>query len=285
MMNLLIRFLGIKRNFSNKRKFESIMISKRKEKKYKLPDVIVKSCLNKMEINKYDVYHFYKKESDTIIIYLHGGAYVNDPMMFHLKFIDKIVSNINTDVYLPIYPLAPNHTYKETYSLLLNLYRNILYKNKKIVLMGDSAGGGLALGFTLYLRELKIELPNKLVLISPWVDITMSNEEIKKYEKIDPILSSYGLTEIGKIWAGNSDLKDYKISPIYSDMKGLPNTMIITGKRDILYPDIMLLEKKLKDSKVNTTLIMEKKLYHIYPLYNIIKGNKALLKIIDYIKK
>lgn len=284
MLNVLIKSLGIKKKFSDKRKFELMINSKRTEKIYKIPNIGFKSNLNNEKINEHDVYHFYKEESDTIIIYLHGGAYINDPLLFHLKFIDKIVNNTNIDVYLPIYPLAPNHTYKETYNLLLDLYRKMINKNKKIILIGDSAGGGLALGFTLYLKELKIKLPTKLILISPWIDITMSNNEIKKYEKIDPILSSYGLIEIGKIWAGDLDLKDYKLSPIYSDMKGLPNTMIIAGKREILYPDIVLLEKKLKNSKVNTTLILENKMYHIYPLYSIIKGKKAFLKIIDYIQ-
>lgn len=187
----------------------------------------------------------------------------------------------NIDIYYPIYPLAPNHTYKDAYLLILNLYKKLLKENKEIILMGDSAGGGLALGFTLYLQKLNVKLPNKMVLLSPWVDITLSNPSIEEFEKNDPMLSCYGLVEYAKLWAGDLDLKDYKLSPINGDLSNLPDTLIFTGTNEILYPDLILFDKKLQKNKVKSELIIGKNMNHVYPLY--IKKKESLEKIINFI--
>jgi len=158
-----------------------------------------------------------------------------------------------------------------------------LESNKKIILMGDSAGGGFALAFTQYLKELNIKLPFKLILISPWVDISMSNPSICEYEKIDPILSRCGLVEIGKYWAGDLDVKDYKLSPIFGNLVNIPNTLLFAGENEILYPDICLLYDKLKYNGVNCEFVVGKNMNHDYPLYPFKLCKIAREKIIEYI--
>ena len=101
---------------------------------------------------KNDVIHFINSDSSKIIIYLHGGGYVKESNIFQYSFVNQLFKN-GFDVYFPIYPLAPIYTYKNTYDMLLKLYNNLLDKDKKIVLIGDSAGGGLALAFTKYLND------------------------------------------------------------------------------------------------------------------------------------
>lgn len=254
---------------------------KRKEKPYKLPRIKFKSNIEKMVINNSDIYRLYNNESNKIILYLHGGSYINESSIFHLRFVDKLSYMSNIDIYYPIYPLAPNHTYKDAYLLILKLYKKLLKENKEIILMGDSAGGGLALGFAMYLKKLNIKLPNKLVLLSPWVDITLSNPSIEEFEKNDPMLSCYGLVEYAKLWAGDLDLKDYKLSPINGDLSNLPDTLIFTGTNEILYPDLILFDKKLQKNKVKSELIIGKNMNHVYPLY--IKKKESLEKIINFI--
>ena len=284
-LEFIIKTFGPKKIYSNPQTFKKALKNKYKEKKYKLPKLIYKSKVQKEIINSSDIYHFYNNKNDSIIIYLHGGAYVEDVGLYHLVFIDKLSKETNCDIYLPIYPLAPNHTYEETYDLLLNLYKKLLIKNKKIIIMGDSAGAGLTLSFTQYLKKEKIDLPTKLILISPWVDISMSNKELKKYERLDPMLSIYGLVESGKIWASNLDLKDYKVSPIYGDLENLPNTLIFTGSKELFYPDICLLNQKLKENNTKSELIVGENMYHVYPLYPIPKVKPYYKKIVDFIKE
>ena len=94
--------------------------------------------------------------------------------------------------------------------------------------MGDSAGGGLALGLAEALRDEGDTLPEELILISPWVDLTMSNPDMKDYVKHDPMLGIDGLRRMGEVWANGLELTDPKVSPIFGDLSGLPPVTIIT---------------------------------------------------------
>ncbi|RAP52436.1 MAG: hypothetical protein BZ137_08690, partial [Methanosphaera sp. rholeuAM130] len=82
------------------------------------------------------------EDSERLVIYLHGGIYVDEIMLPHLTFCDKLAKKVNACVFAPIYPLAPNHTYEETYEILEKLYEHLLTMDKPIIIMGDSAGGG-----------------------------------------------------------------------------------------------------------------------------------------------
>ena len=85
--------------------------------------------------------------TENLVLYLHGGAYVNEIEKLHISFCDKLAEKVNATVFAPIYPLAPNHTFEETYDIVENLYDLLLKFNKPISIMGDSAGGGLLLHF------------------------------------------------------------------------------------------------------------------------------------------
>ena len=86
-------------------------------------------------------------------------------------------------------------------------------------------------------------MPERLVLLSPWIDVTMTNPAIPTLEEGDFILSAYGLAGLGKLWAGEMDVRDSRVSPLYGSMAGLPPTLIFCGTDEILRPDITLLAK------------------------------------------
>lgn len=250
-----------------------------------LPKYKFKSKVITNTYNGYKVETIYQNENiDSITIYLHGGAYINEASYFHYRFVDNIVEKLNTKIIFVHYPLAPEHTCEEAINLLDDLYRNIKeHTKKKIIIMGDSAGGGLALAFTEYLNNHKINQPDKIILISPWVDLTMSNKEIRNYEPIDPMLDIDELKEASQKWKGNLDIKDYRVSPLYGKLKNLNDILLFVGDREILYPDIILLDNKLKKSKVNVKLILGKSMNHIYPLYPIKEAKEAIKEIIKFV--
>ena len=277
------KVIGTKDKFQYESDVQDYIKLKENAKKFELPNLKFESDIDSFSIGDNTIYKF-TNGNKKIIVYLHGGAYINEASNYQLKFIDKVAAKSNSDVYLPVYPLAPNHTYIETYSLLENLYNELLKEDKEIIFIGDSAGGGLALAFTEYLKENSIKLPNKLVLLSPWVDISMENEDIKNYEKVDPMLSSYGLVEYGKLWAGDTDLKDYKLSPIYGNLEDLPDTLLFVGTREIFYPDVTLLNEKLNEHNTNSKLIIGTSMNHVYPVYPIPEADDEINEIINFIK-
>ena len=118
--------------------------------------------------------------------------------------------------------------------------------------------------------------PDKMILLSPWLDVSMSNPEIEDYESADPMLSAYGLIEMGKCWAGDLELTDYRISPIYGDISALRNVYLFVGTREIFYPDVTLFYSMLQEQGVSAELYIGEGMNHDYPLYPIPEADDAI---------
>ncbi len=248
--------------------------------------LILKNTLSEKLYGQAHVYTIDPQEAwDRIIFYIHGGGYVFNGEAYHARLCDNLCSSLNAKVVLPFYNLAPQGNYREAYTLLNDVYADLLKLNKPICIMGDSAGGGLAAGFVMELKENSIKLPDKMVLLSPWVDITMSNPDIEKYESIDPMLSKYGLVEASTIWSNGDDKKDYRLSPLYGDVQGLPPTLITAGTAEILYPDNVLFYNKYKDNSLTCQLVAADGMFHAFPLWESFAESKQCYNmIIDFIK-
>jgi pimeloyl-ACP methyl ester carboxylesterase len=160
-------------------------------------------------------------------------------------------------------------------------YAEALKEGNPIYLIGDSAGGGLALAFAEYLRDNGTQLPQKLFLLSPWVDVTMSDPAIAEYEQKDLMLNSYGLIELGKLWAGELDTKDPSVSPLYGEMKSLPPTMIFTGTDEVMVPDNTTLYHKMREAGVDCSLIFGEGLWHVFVQDEIPEAVSARQMIVD----
>lgn len=226
-----------------------------------------------------------KKDVDKVIVYLHGAAYISKPTSHHIRFVDKMAKDTSSIVLFVIYPKLCNNTYKQSFKLLKQLYNDILMQTKKpIIFIGDSSGGGLALSFNLYLIKENIITPNKTILFSPWLDISMSNNKIKEYEHKDCMLSIKPLKQLASLWADDLALNDYKVSPFFEDPTGLDNIYIFVGKREILYPETICYYNKLLQYNINCELIIDKTQGHVYVLYPTKEANHAYQKIINIIK-
>lgn len=258
----------------------SYMTSKDELDKYltdnnsKIPDNFFKS----FDFNGIEVFKFGDNEKDKII-YLHGGAFINEINYQHFLYCYLISIILNIEVLAPVYPLAPNNSYKSTYGFLLDFYKSL---SGNITIMGDSAGGGIALSFCQYLNTVNIPQPKHIIAISPWVDLSMSGDYGD--ESNDVVLGKSGLEEIGKLWAGNLNTKDFKVSPLYGCNKGLAQTLIFTGTDEIFHDDIKKYFKNLKNDDVNARLITGEGLFHVYPLFPIPEAVYAFKEIKNEIK-
>ena len=143
--------------------------------------------------------------------------------------------------------------------------------------MGDSAGGGLSAAFCEYLASNGFEQPEHLILISPWVDVSMSGD-YDDYIDCDPALGIEGPRELGKSWAGDLDPKDYRISPLFGDVSQLPQTTIFVGTHEVIYPDIIKFYDKLKSIDIDAKLFVGEEMTHVYPIYPLVPESKEALK-------
>ncbi|PWB87457.1 alpha/beta hydrolase fold domain-containing protein [Methanobrevibacter thaueri] len=243
----------------------------------KIPKGIFKS----RDFNGIDVFTFGDENAHHTILFVHGGAYINEINYQHLLYCFKLSRSLDAQVIAPVYGLAPNHNAMECLDAIEKVYRGLIAQNRNIILMGDSAGGGFALSFCQHLKEIDLPQPEKIIVFSPWVDVSMENTPYDSQN--DPILGDIGLREIGRSWAGDLDMKDYHVSPLYGDNRGLPRTLIFVGGSEIFYKDIRKYVDNLKSDGVDVKLIVGEGLFHIYPLFPSPEARNAFKEVKKYI--
>lgn len=221
-------------------------------------------------------------QSKRAVVYLHGGGYVRQPRLHHWKYINKLAARVG-NVLVPIYPKAPNHHPNEAFDKLTKFYLALCDKYDDVVLMGDSSGGGLALALAQYWGELGYKQPSKTILFSPWVDLTLSNPEIERYQKIDPLICAASERIWGKVWAQDVPLTDPRISPIFGAMDKLGKVVLYTGDREILYPDLCKLYEIMKGN-ADVKFIVGHGMNHVYQIYPIPEARQALNEVVAEIE-
>ena len=228
-------------------------------------DKPVKSFFKSIDSNGMQVFSFGDENAKNTIVFIHGGAYIGEINYQHFLYCYLLSRKLEAYVLAPVYPLAPKHSANETFNLMTDFYKDLISKRSNIVLMGDSAGGGFVLSFCQYIKTIDLTQPDEIIVFSPWVDIGMSNPPYDNEN--DPILGEIGLREIGKSWAGNWSLDDYRISPAFGDNKDLAKMLIFAGDNEIFYKDIVSYVEKLEEDGVDVKFIVGKGMFHIYPLF------------------
>ena len=222
--------------------------------------------------------------SNTLLFYLHGGAYLNNPLSYHFKLCNQLAFELGAHVIVPVYPKLPKHTYRDAYDAVMALYKSYAADGKRTVFVGDSAGGGLALGLAQLLRDEGGPQPERLILLSPWLDVSMDNPKLKEYEKVDPMHTIFFPKELGKLWAGEQSVYDSLVSPIYGELKGLGKISLFTGTRETLCADILRMDALLKEQGIEHDLFIGKGLNHVYPVYPTPEGKRARKTIVNLIQ-
>jgi monoterpene epsilon-lactone hydrolase len=208
----------------------------------KMPRAVEKQfVVEKQEHWGRPVYHLTPREnrSDWQIVYLHGGGYVNPLHAVHWGVLRALGAATGATITVPLYPLAPEHDYKPGRDLVLDIYEHVRASNAgaRIALAGDSAGGNFALGTALRLRENEHVMPDALVLFAPWMDLTLADERARAIEPDDIMLTVDRLRICGEMWAGSDHPAREDLSPLHTDLSGLPPMAIFQGTHDILQVD------------------------------------------------
>src|SRR6185503_7594840 len=247
-----------------------------------------KHLISKRTIDGHLVWTIAPKQnaSESHVIYLHGGAYVNSFAPQHWNFISKLVQLSNCTVTAPNYPHAPEHNVHDVFALMLPLYNELAARagSANITIMGDSSGGGISLALAQRLREDGHEQPGHVVLLSPWLDATLSNPEIAEFDKIDPFVGVEGLKYGGEVYARDVDPKCYLVSPVYGSLKNLAPITLFIGTRDILYPDSRKLRNNAAAEGVKINYREYDGMVHNWMLGPMPEAKRAIKEIVETIK-
>ncbi len=179
------------------------------------------------------------------------------------------------------YRLAPEHPYPAALEDALAAYHWLIdqgYAASRIMIAGDSAGGGLALAILLSLRDSGELLPAGAVAISPWTDLASTGESVQTKAQVDVVLRSDTLESYAQIYAGEHDLKSPLISPLYADMHGLPPLLIQAASDEILLDDATRLAARTRGAGVSVTLRIWPGMFHVFPLLPFIREAKEAVE-------
>ena len=228
-----------------------------------------------------------KTPSQKHLLFLPGGAYLLEATPSHRQFAEKLVKAQGLSVTLIDYPKSPEQTYRTTHKLVHKAYHQIRerFPGQEICLLGDSAGGGLALALLTSLRDDKVSpRPKRTVLISPWLDLSLSHPQIPNYVDRDPILPLPGLRQAAELYAGGEDLRHPLLSPIYGDLNHLGEIMLVFGTEEIFYPDCQALIKKIEDSSgTQIEWTLGENLIHAWPIFPFPESGEARKKIAAFL--
>jgi acetyl esterase/lipase len=278
----VLKLTGSKRHFTQKKDFVKYMerMKKKHVKPYVLPSFFSKrDDFEKCEVKGMDVYRVKGDGTNdkTKILYLHGGGYTSDPLPFHWFYILQLKACTQTDFYVPVYPKLPLYTYKDAFDKVMEVYENLLESNnaEDIVFMGDSAGGGFVLALAQLIQNKGMPGPRDIIMLSPWLDITMSNPELPEFEKTDPVLGIKGLIATGKYWAGDTDTNYYLLSPINGPLEGLGRMTLFVGTRELLCPDARRFKAIAEEKGVPLRYFEYPEMVHCFPIHPIPEAKEA----------
>lgn len=224
-------------------------------------------CIEVRHEDSWPVYTLTPTKSTPVgsVVYLHGGGWVNEIVWQQWHLAAQIAAEASTVVTVPIYPLVPFGTSE----VITNRVATIAEANRisygSVALVGDSAGAQIALSAAMAMRDKDVPLPTT-VLISPAVDLTFTNPRIPDVQPSDPWLAVPGGQVLAKLWAGERELTDPVVSPLFGDFAGLGPLTVLSGTHDILNPDARLLVAKAEASGVDVNYTEVAKQLHVYPL-------------------
>ena len=221
--------------------------------------------------------------NDRGVLYFHGGGYVLGSLDTHAELMGRLSAACRAPVLGIDYRLAPEHAYPAAVEDAVASYDLLLTNGippERIVIAGDSAGGGLTLACMLALKASGTRLPAGAVLFSPWTDLTGSGESIKSRADVDPMISPALLDPMAALYRGEVDASDPGISPMFADLTGLPPLLIQVGDHEILLDDSTRLASAAKSAGVVATLEIYDEGFHVFQtMPNLPEAAEALTSV------
>lgn len=236
------------------------------------------------ESRGFPVFTFQPKSGGTSprrqALYIHGGGFIHAMGAAHFKLIATLVERAGLTVVAPCYPLAPDHSWRDSFEAVADLARRQDGPGAPL-LMGDSAGAGYALAVTEVLAS-EGRRP-QAVLISPYGDAFASDPRTAECDARDPYLAAAGVRTALQAWAGNDDPKRPEVSPLFGSFAGIDRMLIFTGTSDTIHPQAHQIHDKAQAEGVACRLVVADGCIHVYPLMPIPEATRAIQKIIDFV--
>lgn len=204
-----------------------------------------------------------------VILYCHGGGYSTGSCIYARTLTTKLAASTSMDVFCFDYRLAPEYPYPAAMEDAMKAWNYLMllgYGAKDVIVVGDSAGGNMALSLVVKLKEENRLVPRGIVLLSPWTDLTASGKTHESRAEVDPVLDEEYLKQMTENYAAGQDYENPEISPLFADLTGFPPTYIQVGDNEVLLSDATILHKKMIKANVPVRLDVFKGMWHVFQM-------------------
>ncbi len=210
-----------------------------------------------------------------VILHLHGGGYTCGDTDYAVGYGTILAIESGARVFCAGYRLAPEHPFPAALEDALTSYRYLLekgYPASRIMLCGESAGGGLCYALCMKLKELGLPLPCGIVTLSPWTDLTASGDSYEVNREIDPTMSVERLRFFAECYT--DEPSNPLVSPLFGDLQGMPPSLIFVGGDEIMLSDATALHERLKAAGCHSRLVIKPDRWHVYLLFDLEEDRK-----------
>lgn len=202
--------------------------------------------------------------NERAILYLHGGGYVWGSANGFRSLSSRLARSANCAVFSIDYRLAPEHPAPAALEDALSAYRELrkTYAAEKIIVCGDSAGGGLSLALGLALRDQGETQPGGHLLFCPWGDLALQGESVKRNRDYEPLLTRENLALYAEYYAAGTPLDDPSISTVNADFTGMAPIYIQAAGKDLFLDDARCLAQKAREAGVKVKIDVFAEMFH-----------------------
>ncbi|MCP4757107.1 MAG: alpha/beta hydrolase, partial [Proteobacteria bacterium] len=227
---------------------------------------------------------------DVVILYLHGGGYCVGSPVTHRGMVSFISATVKARSLVIDYRLGPENPFPAAVEDATAAYRWLIAEGiaaDRIVVAGDSAGGGLTVATLVALKENGDDMPAAAVCLSPWVDLEGIGDSMTTKAAVDPMIDKESLLEMAADYLGDADPKTPLAAPIYADLKGLPPLLIQVGAAEVLLDDSTRLAQCAEEAAVEVVLEVWEDMIHVFHFFvsMIPEAQDAVKVIAGFIRK
>lgn len=219
--------------------------------------------------------------ADGILVYLHGGGHVFGSARSHRHMVSRLADAANMVAYVSDHRLAPEAPFPAGLEDAAAFYSAVRSgaQNKRVILAGESAGGNLVAALVLHLAAARKPMPDRVYLLSPWLDLTQSGETITSLAEADLMISKQSLEDCAIHYAGAQDRSDPLVSPLFGELSCFPPTLVQVSNDEVLLSDALRFTERAALAGCEIELQVWPEMVHAWPLFHFaLEGGKRAIE-------
>jgi acetyl esterase/lipase len=225
------------------------------------------------------------------LLYLHGGGYIACSPETHRSLVGSLVRRTGGEAWVPQYRLAPEHTHPAALEDALSAYRFLLRDQRvapeRLVVVGDSAGGGLALALVLALRDAGEPLPAAVVTFCPWTDMAATGASLNENSERCAMFAGETIRRAAGFYVGGGDPCAPTVSPLYGDYRGFPPLLVHASADEVLRDDAVRVAERAREAGVRVECALWPRVPHVWQFFAAVlpEARESLTRTRDFIAR